>query len=571
MNQYKKMLAETIATHVPDLDFNELVQMIETPPEAHMGDYAFPCFRLAKALRKSPQLIAADLANKIVPPEIFNKCVQEGAYVNFFYDRKKLSEEMIQQVLVAKELFGSSDEGKGKVICIDYSAPNIAKPFHVGHLRSTVIGNALYKIYTHLGYTCIGINHLGDWGTQFGKVIVAYRNWGDAKAIEAEPIKSLLDLYVRFHDESEKNPSLEDEAREWFTRMEKGDEEALSLWKWFSTETIKELEKIYDLLGVKFDYYTGESFYNDKMEPVLQALAEKKLLTESQGATMIDLEPYGMPPCLVQKSDGSTLYATRDITAAIYRKKTFDFHQCLYLTDYSQKLHFAQWFKVIELMGYEWSSDLHHLPFGRVTHEGRRIQTRKGTVVLLEEVLNGAIERVGEIIEEKNPDLENKNETAVAVGVGAVIFNDLSNNRIKDISFSWETAFSFEGETGPYVQYTHARACSVLRKASASDEQAYQPSVIDGQYLADDISYRVIRHLEQFGDCILDAKNKNEPSILTRHIIDLAQAFNRFYHDHPVLNAEPEQRKARLAMVAAVKDALSTGLALLGIQAPAKM
>ncbi|SMP37697.1 arginine--tRNA ligase [Anoxynatronum buryatiense] len=569
MNQYKKMVAAAIAAHVPELDMREISTMIETPPEAHMGDYAFPCFRLAKTMRKSPQLIAEDISNKIICPDIFEKCMNEGAYVNFFFNRKKLAEEMIGQVLAEKESFGSSKEGNGKIICIDYSAPNIAKPFHVGHLRSTVIGNALYKIYSHLGYTCIGINHLGDWGTQFGKVIVAYRNWGDAKAIEKEPIQSLLDLYVKFHEEAEKNPSLEDEAREWFTRMEKGDEEALSLWKWFSTETIKELEKIYALLGVKFDYYTGESFYNDKMEPVLRDLADKNLLTESQGATMIDLEAFGMPPCLVQKSDGSTLYATRDITAAIYRKNTYDFFKCLYLTDYSQKLHFAQWFKVIELMGYEWHLDLLHLPFGRVTHEGRRIQTRKGTVVLLEEVLNGAIDRVKEIIEEKNPNLENKLETAVAVGVGAVIFNDLSNNRIKDISFSWETAFSFEGETGPYVQYTHARACSVLRKAS--EAAISQANHMEGQYLTDDISYEVIRKIEQFSDSIADAKNKNEPSILTRHVIDLAQAFNRFYHDHPVLNAEPEQRNARLALVAAVKETLSTGLSLLGIQAPEKM
>jgi arginyl-tRNA synthetase len=400
-------------------------------------------------------------------------------------------------------------------------------------------------------------------------VIVAYRNWGNEKAIKEQPIQSLLDLYVKFHEESEKNPSLEDEARNWFTRMEKGDEEALSLWKWFSSETINELEKIYELLGVNFDYYTGESFYNDKMEPVLKELSDKNLLQKSQGATLVDLENYGMPPCLVQKSDGSTLYATRDITAAIYRKKTFDFYKCLYLTDYSQKLHFAQWFKVIELMGYEWAGDLLHLPFGRVTHEGKRIQTRKGTVVLLEDVLKGAIDRVAEIIDEKNPLLENKEEIAIKIGVGAVIFNDLSNNRLKDISFSWDTAFSFEGETGPYVQYTHARAGSVLRKAAA--DEALNPADFNGAYLLDEISYQVIRKLEEFEDVIMDACNKNEPSILTRHIIDLAQAFNRFYHDHPVLAAEKEQRKARLMLVASVKQALEVGLTLLGIQAPEKM
>ncbi|MDW7670366.1 MAG: arginine--tRNA ligase [Bacillota bacterium] len=569
MNRFKEMASNALAQHVAELEPTAIMDMLETPPENHLGDYAFPCFRLAKARRKAPQKIAAEIAEAIVTPDMFEKVVNEGGYVNFYFDRKRLAEEIIRQVMTDGSKFGGSSIGAGKVICIDYSAPNIAKPFHVGHLRSTVIGNALYKIYAHLGYTCIGINHLGDWGTQFGKVIVAYRNWGNEQAIKDQPIQSLLDLYVKFHEETEKNPSLEDEARNWFTRMEKGDEEALSLWKWFSSETIKELEKIYALLGVKFDYYTGESFYNDKMEPVLQELSDKNLLQNSQGAKLIDLEDYGMPPCLVQKSDGSTLYATRDITAAIYRKNTFDFYKCLYLTDYSQKLHFAQWFKVIELMGYEWAGDLLHLPFGRVTHEGKRIQTRKGTVVLLEDVLKGAIDRVSEIIDEKNPLLENKEEIAVMVGVGAVIFNDLSNNRIKDISFSWDTAFSFEGETGPYVQYTHARAGSVLRKAAV--DESMDPAGFNGTYLSDDISYQVIRKLEQYDDVIMDACYKNEPSILTRHIIDLAQAFNRFYHDHPVLTAEKEQRKARLMLVASVKQALEVGLTLLGIQAPEKM
>jgi arginyl-tRNA synthetase len=568
MNEFKKQIAEVIAEQLKDLTINEVFEMIETPPESHMGDYGFPCFRLAKLMRKSPQVIASELAAGIVRPPIFSKVINEGGYVNFYFDRKALSENIIQQVLTQKEKFGSSSEGENKVICIDYSCPNIAKPFHVGHLRSTVIGNALYHIYEHMGYQCVGINHLGDWGTQFGKVIVAYRNWGSAAEVEAEPIQTLLNLYVKFHEEAEKDPSLEDEARNWFTRMEQGDQEAMDLWRWFSSETLKELEKIYALLGVKFDHYTGESFYNDKMAPVLADLKEKNLLKESQGAVLVDLEPYGMPPCLVQKNDGSTLYATRDITAALYRKQTFDFYQCLYLTDYSQKLHFEQVFKVVELMGHNWAKDLIHLPFGRVTHEGRRIQSRKGTVVLLEDVLKGAIGRVAEIIEEKNPLLENKEETAVAVGVGAVIFNDLSNNRIKDISFSWDTAFSFEGETGPYVQYTYARACSVLRKAG---DEPLDPSVLNGTCFEDDVSAMVVRKLEQFGDAVRDAQMKNEPSILTRHVIDLAQAFNRFYHDHPVLIAEPEVRQARLLLVAAVRQALGVGLNLLGIQTPEKM
>ncbi|RQD70084.1 MAG: arginine--tRNA ligase [Tindallia sp. MSAO_Bac2] len=569
MNQFKKMIAENIAEELENFTAEEIFDWIENPPNSDLGDYAFPCFRLAKSFRKAPQAIASELADKINLNDHFLKAEAIGGYLNFYFNRSKLAKTILSKVLEEKENFASSNLGDGKVICIDFSAPNIAKPFHVGHLRSTVIGSSLYKIYTHLGYECIGINHLGDWGTQFGKVIVAYKNWGNEERVRQEPIQGLLDLYVKFHEESEKNPALEDEARDWFVRMEKGDEEALSLWKWFSNETINELQKIYKLLGVHFDHYTGESFYNDKMQPVLDDLKTKNLLKESEGAILVDLEPYGMPPCLVQKKDGSTLYATRDITAAIYRKKTFDFAKCLYLTDYSQNLHFAQWFKVVELMGYEWSQDLEHVPFGRVTHEGRRIQSRKGTVVLLEDVINGAIEKVTEIIEEKNPELDNKEETAIAVGVGAVIFNDLSHNRIKDISFSWDTAFSFDGETGPYVQYTHARAGSVLRKANVQEDN-WHPE-INGAYLEDEVSNQVIRQLETFGDAIQDAMNKNEPSILTRHIVDLAQSFNRFYHDHPILVEDVAVRETRLALVIAVKEVLKLGLSLLGIKAPERM
>lgn len=569
MNPFKKTLAAAITEALENHSYEEIIEWIETPPNSEMGDYAFPCFRLAKAFRKAPQVIAQELADKLRLPAPFEKAEAAAGYLNFYYNRKKLAETILTKVLLEKQSYGSSTEGENQAICIDFSAPNIAKPFHVGHLRSTVIGSSLYKIYKHMGYRCIGINHLGDWGTQFGKVIVAYKYWGNEEIIKEEPIQGLLDLYVKFHEESEKNSSLEDEARDWFVKMEKGDEEALTLWKWFSNETIKELQKIYQLLDVQFDHYTGESFYNDKMDPVLKELNEKNLLKESEGAILVDLETYNMPPCLVQKKDGSTLYATRDIAASIYRKNTFDFTKCLYLTDYSQNLHFAQWFKVVDLMGYDWAQDLEHVPFGRVTHEGRRIQSRKGTVVLLEEVIHGAIEKVSEIIEEKNPGLENKEETAIAVGVGAVIFNDLSHNRIKDISFSWDTAFSFEGETGPYVQYTHARAGSVLRKAGIQGGN-WQPN-INGAYLEDEVSNKVIRQMEIFGDAVRDAMKKNEPSILTRHIVDLAQSFNRFYHDHPILVEDRELRETRLALVMSVKEILKLGLSLLGIKAPDRM
>lgn len=565
MIDFKRKLSEELHPHI-DLNQEEILTAVEIPKNSEMGDFAFPCFRLAKTFRKAPNVIAQELAEKIQLSKAFSKVEVVGGYLNFFVNRNYFAMEILKTVYEEKDQYGGDKGGEGKVICIDYSAPNVAKPFHVGHLRSTVIGNSLYRIYEFLGYKCVGINHLGDWGTQFGKVIVAYRNWGDKEALEKEPINTLLALYVKFHDEAEKNPALEDEARSWFTRMEKGDEEALSLWQWFSSETIKELKKIYGLLDVEFDHYTGESYYNDKMDTILKELHEKNLLKESQGATLVDLSEYDMPPCLMQKKDGSTLYATRDVTAAVYRKNTYHFHKCLYVTDYSQNLHFAQWFKVIELMGYPWSQDIVHIPFGRVSHEGRRIQTRKGSVVLLEEVLSGAVERVKEIIEEKNPSLENKEEVAMEIGIGAVIFNDLSNNRIKDISFSWETAFSFEGETGPYVQYTHARASSVLRRSDVEVTMEFDPSV-----LADDVSMTVLKEIQQFPEVILDAQRKNEPSIITRHIIDIAQAFNRFYHDHPILVEDEQVKKARLAVVFAVKQVLKNGLYLLGIKAPEKM
>ncbi len=563
---FKKKLSQELQPHMGEMTHEEILTTIEIPKNAEMGDFAFPCFKLAKVFRKAPNAIAEELAEKLVLTDAFEKVENIGGYLNFFVNRKAFAEAVIKEVMEQKQQFGSSKIGEGKVVCIDYSAPNVAKPFHVGHLRSTVIGNSLYRINEFLGYKCVGINHLGDWGTQFGKVIVAYRNWGNKEEIEKEPINTLLELYVKFHDEAEANPALEDEARGWFTKMEQGDEEALALWNWFSSETIKELKKIYALLDVHFDYYQGESFYNDKMDAVLKELKEKNLLQESEGAAIVDLGQFDMPPCLVQKKDGSTLYATRDITAAIYRKNTYNFSKCLYVTDYSQNLHFAQWFKVIELMNYPWYKDIVHIPFGRVTHEGRRIQTRKGNVVLLEEVLTGAVTRVKEIIEEKNPTLENKEQVAQDIGIGAVIFNDLSNNRIKDISFSWETAFSFEGETGPYVQYTHARASSVLRKAEID-----VISDFNAEILTDDISMMVLKEIQHFPQVIQDAERKNEPSLITRHIIDIAQAFNRFYHDHPILVEDEEVKSARLAMVYVVKQVLSIGLYLLGIKAPEKM
>ncbi len=563
---YKKKLVIALSEKLESFSLEEVENMIEVPPDRDMGDFAFPCFKLAKTFRKAPNQIAADLKDLLRLDESFEKVEAKGPYVNFFINKKILTKEIINRVFHEGDDYGKTNRGEGKTICIDFSAPNIAKPFHVGHLRSTVIGNALYRIYESLGYNCVGINHLGDWGTQFGKVIVAYRNWGKEEEVRENPIETLLDLYVKFHEEAEKDPTLEDDAREWFTKMEKDDEEAYGLWKWFSTETINELKKIYELLNVKFDHYTGESFYNDKMDVVIEELKNKNLLKESKGAHLVDLEEYDMPPCLVMKKDGSTLYATRDIAAALYRKRTFNFEKSLYVTDYSQNLHFAQWMKVVELMGYEWAKDMIHIPFGRVTHEGRKIQTRKGNVVLLQDVLDGAIEKVMEIIEAKNPELENKEKVAKDIGVGAVIFNDLSHSRIKDVSFSWGTVFNFEGETGPYVQYTYARAASILRKAEIDVDTS-----IDWEVLVEKNSLDVIMDLGGFTEAIESAMIKNEPFIVTRYVVNLAQNFNKFYNECPILNQEENVKNARLALVFATKTTIRNALRLIGIEAPEKM
>ncbi|SHH66649.1 arginyl-tRNA synthetase [Caloranaerobacter azorensis DSM 13643] len=566
MIDFKKEIARIVSEKVESLNQEDVEALIEIPPNYDMGDYAMPCFKLAKTFRKAPNLIAQEIAESLDGKEYFEKIENVGPYVNFFIDRKVLARTVLEEIFSKKENYGSSNMGNGKNIVIDFSSPNIAKPFHVGHLRSTVIGNSLYKIYEFLGYNCIGINHLGDWGTQFGKLITAYKKWGNKEEIEKEPIKTLLKLYVKFHDEAELNPELEEEGRRWFKKLEDGDEEARKLWNWFVDLSLKEFNKIYDLLKVKFDYFTGESFYNDKMDRIIELLKEKNLLKESKGAYVVDLEEFNMPPCLVLKSDGATLYPTRDITAAIYRKETFNFEKALYVTDYSQSLHFAQWFKVIELMGFEWADKLEHVPFGRVSTEEGRMQTRKGNVILLEELLNKAIDKVREIIEEKNPNLENKDEVARQVGIGAVIFNDLSNNKIKDIVFNWDRMLSFDGETGPYVQYTHARANSVLNKRKYDITNDVDYSILTNQEAVD-----VIRLLQLFPEAIVNAMEKNEPSIITRHIVDIAQAFNKFYHECPIIVEDENIQKARLLLVFAVKTVLKTGLGLLGIDAPDKM
>ena len=566
MQDFKVAIANCLKEKIEDLTLEEIVALIEVPPNKEMGDFAFPCFRLAKVFRKAPNMIAADLAESIEAKDEISKVMPLGGYVNFFVNKSQLAENVIKDVLTKKENYGHSDLGQGKAVVIDFSSPNIAKPFHIGHIRTTVIGNALYKIYDSQGYNVVRVNHLGDYGTQFGKLIVAFKLWGSKEAVEANPIPELLKLYIQFHDEAEKKPEMEDEARAWFTKLENGDEEAKALWQWFRDESLKEFARVYDLLDIEFDSYAGDSFYSDKMDTVIEQIKEKGLLQESQGTNVVDLEEYNMPPALITKNDGSTLYMTRDLAAAIYRKNTYDFDKCIYVVGSQQALHFQQLFKVLELMGFEWSKDLIHVPFGMVALEEGTMSTRKGRVVFLEDVLKQAIEKTKETVLSKNPNAKNVDEISKQVGVGAVVFQELSNSRVKDYTFSWERTLSFEGETGPYVQYTHARCCAVLRKANEE-----VTTDINYDLLSDGDAAEVLKVIGSFNKSILSAMRRNEPHIVTRFVLDLAQAFNKFYHDNPILVEDEELRKARLALVAATRQTLENGLGILGMHAPERM
>ena len=566
MQDFKVAVATCLKEHIEELTLEEITALIEVPPNKDMGDFAFPCFKLAKVFRKAPNMIAAELSEKIEAKGVISNVTPLGGYINFFVNKSQLAETVIKDVLTKKEKYGHSDLGKDKTIVIDFSSPNIAKPFHIGHIRTTVIGNALYKIYDSQGYNTVRINHLGDYGTQFGKLIVAFKLWGNKEAVEANPIPELLKLYIQFHDEAERHPEMEDEARAWFTKLENGDKEAKELWQWFRDESLKEFARVYDLLDIEFDSYNGESFYSDKMDRVIDIIKDKGLLQESQGTNIVDLEEYNMPPALITKNDGSTLYMTRDLAAALCRKENYDFEKCIYVVGSQQSLHFQQLFKVLELVGFEWAKDMVHVPFGMVALEEGTMSTRKGRVVFLEDVLKQAIEKTKETMLTKNPNALNVDEIAKQVGVGAVVFQELSNSRIKDYTFSWSRTLSFEGETGPYVQYTHARCCAVLRKA---EEEV--TTDINYELLNDVDSAEVLKVIASFNKTILNAMRKNEPHIITRFVLDLAQAFNKFYHDNSILVEDAELRKARLALVCATRQALENGLKLLGMQAPERM
>ena len=574
MVNYKEEIAKLIAQQVEGLELSEIETMVEVPQDAKMGDYAFPCFKLAKTLRKAPPLIAKGIAAGLEGNPLFEKVEQVNAYVNMFISKEEFVSDVLQEVLEQKEDFGKSNVGEGKKVIVEYSSPNIAKPFHIGHIRSTVIGNSIYKIYDALGYDVVRINHLGDYGTQFGKMICAYRHWGNKEDVVREPIKTLLEYYTKFHVEVEEHPELDDEAREIFTKLEHGEKEEVELWQWFRDESLKEFTRVYDMLGITFDSYAGESFYSDKMPRFVKELKEKNLMEESQGAQIVNLEEYGLGVALITKSDGSTLYITRDIAAANYRKETYDFHKNIYVVASQQNLHFAQWKKILQLMGYEWEKDCIHVPFGLVSLEEGTMSTRHGRVVFLEDVLNKAVEKTREIIAEKNPDASEKtvDEIAKTVGIGAVIFQELSNNRIKDYVFKWDKVLNFDGETGPYVQYTHARCASVLRRAGEDVvAKAADIKAIDCKYLCSESAYELAKLLYKFPDVVKDAGEKYEPSIVTRHIVDMAQGFNRFYHDEHILTDNEDEKAAKVALVMAAKEAIKNGLALLGMKAPERM
>lgn len=573
MIDFKKEIAEIIAKNLEGLTEDEIKSMIEIPQDQSMGDYAFPCFRLAKTMRKAPNLIAAELAEKLQGEKLFSEVSPVNAYVNMFVSREEMMKSTVSEVLEEKENFGRSDIGGNKKVIVEFSSPNIAKPFHIGHIRSTVIGNSLSKIYDALGYDVFKINHLGDYGTQFGKMICAYRRWGNREDVINSPIKTLLGYYTKFHVEVEEHPELEDEARAIFTKLEQGSKEEVELWQWFREESLKEFQRVYDMLGIEFDSYNGESFYSDKMPRFEKELSDKGLLQESKGAQVVDLEEYKLGTALIKKSDGSSLYITRDIAAAVYRKENYDFYKNIYVVATQQNLHFQQLFKIIELMGYDWANQCVHVPFGMVRLEEGTMSTRHGRVVFLEDVLNGAIEKTREIIEEKNPNIENLEEITSQVGIGAVVFNELSNNRIKDYTFKWDQILNFDGETGPYVQYTHARCASLLRKAGEDIvAKAQDPKNVDFALLAkSDSAYELTKLIYAFPGVVEQAGEKYEPSIITRHIIDIAQCFNKLYHDEHIIVDDEVEKTSKIALVIATKRVIATGIGLLGMKAPERM
>ena len=557
---FKEYIIEKIS-EITELDKESISAVIETPPEKKMGDLAFPCFILAKTMRKAPPIIAKELSEKLSSDEYIEKAEAAGGYLNFFFNRSLFTEKVIKEVLDKKEDYGKLDIGKDKTVLVEFSSPNIAKPFHIGHLFSTAVGSSLERIYKYLGYNTVKINHLGDWGTQFGKLISAYKRWGDRDVIEKDPINELLKIYVKFHEEAEKNPALEDEAREYFKRLEENDPETTELWQYFRDVSLLEFNRVYDRLGVSFDSYAGESFYSDKMQEVVEILSDKKLLTESEGAMVVNLDEQNIPPCIILKSDGATIYATRDIAAALYRKRTYDFYKNIYVVGTPQALHFKQIFSVIEKAGFEWGKDCTHVGFGLVKFPDKKLSTRHGDVIFLEDVLNESVNKTLEIISANTPDMENKEMVAEKIGIGAILYTFLKNSREKDIVFSWDSMLDFEGESAPYVQYSYARAKSILRK------NTLDYSSPDFSKVTSDDEYALITQLNEFSDAVVNAAEKNEPFYINRYVTVLARCFNKFYNSSPILkdDVDTETKKARLALVEATAYVIKSALSLLGI------
>ncbi len=569
MIDFKNIIVNTLGQAV-EMEPEAIQQLIEIPPNEAMGDYAFPAFSLAKILKKNPALIAQDLAKLFEGNDHFDKVEVKGPYLNFFVNREALAESIFDEMRKSGEDFGRVTIGEGKTVLVEYSSPNIAKPFHIGHIRSTVIGDSIKRIYDFLGYDVHALNHLGDYGTQFGMMIEAYKLWGDHEVIEQNPIPELVKLYVRINQEAEDNPELLDESRAWFQKLESGDEEAVKLWKWFREVSLKEFERVYDMLGISFDSYRGESFYSDRMPAIVQELEDKHILVEDAGAKIVNLDDYKLPPAIIVKKDGSTIYITRDLAAAQFRKEEYNFYRNLYVVGSQQNLHFQQLFAILDKMGRDWAYDCVHIPFGMVSLEDGTLSTRRGKVLYLEDVLNRAIEQVDEILVEREKSqgrtMENREELAKEIGIGAVKFQELFNQRIKDYVFDWDKTLSFDGETGPYVQYTHARINSLLNRGGFDPE-----AEIDASLLTEEEEASILRHLYGFTETIIDAHEKYEPYFITRYIVELAQRFNKYYNSYQIIGEDAELTKARLYLAYSVKTVLKSGLSLLGIGAPDQM
>lgn len=563
---FKQQITDKIS-HLTGLEKEAVSAAFEIPPNSEMGDLAFPCFPLAKIMRKAPPIIAKELAEKFPECDFIEKTEAAGGYLNFFYSKGEFAKESLGEIFDKGDDYGKSDMGEGKTVIVEFSSPNIAKPFHIGHLFSTAVGNSLDKIYSFLGYKTEKINHLGDWGTQFGKLISAYKRWGDPEVIEKDPIKELLKIYVKFHEEAKNQPELEDEAREYFRLLESGDEETTKLWKYFREISLLEFKKVYDMLNITFDSYNGESFYSDKMDEVVEMLRDKNLLVKSEGAMVVDLSEENMPPCMILKSNGTTIYATRDLAAAIYRHRTYNFYKNIYVVGTPQALHFKQIFAVLKKLCGDWADDCVHVGFGLVKFPDKKLSTRDGDVVFLEDVLNESVSKTLGIIKENSPELEDAEKVAEKVGIGAILYTFLKNNREKDIVFSWDSMLDFEGESGPYVQYSYARGRSILRRSNID------PSGADYLLLTSDTEYELIKQLSKYGEAVAAAADKNEPFYVNRYVTSVAKLFNKFYNSNPILKDDvPENvKKARLALVSASTLVIKSALGLLGIETVEKM